>query len=69
MIRVTSSKEEQEPLLIVQRKTEVPANKPVIPDKGLEGVVTLPLPEIFVHVPVPTEGVLPASVALLEQMV
>ena len=53
-------------LEIVHTKTEeVPAVNPVTPDVGLPGAVIVPVPENFVHTPVPTEGVLPASVAVV----
>jgi len=66
----TSSKESgQGAFEIVQRKVEVPANKPVRPEFGLEGVVILPLPAINVHTPDPTPGILPANVVVLEQIV
>ena len=54
-------------LLIVQTKEFAPADNPVTPDVGLPGAVTEPLPAITVHAPVPTEGVLPANVAVVEQ--
>jgi hypothetical protein len=54
---------------MVHLKTEVPAVSPVIPDFGSLVVVTVPLPETFVHNPFPIKAVLPSSVAMLEQMV
>jgi hypothetical protein len=56
-------------LPIVQTNVFVPTPKPVTPDAGLPGVVTVALPAITVHVPVPTVGVFPANVALAEQTV
>ena len=52
----------QTPLLIVQTKVFVPTDRPVTPEPGAEGVVTIPLPAITVHAPVPTDGVFPARV-------
>lgn len=52
------------PLEIVQRKTEIPALIPVTVEPGDDGEMIVPVPEINVHMPVPTEGVLPASVAV-----
>jgi hypothetical protein len=67
-ISTSSNELAQAPFEIVHRKVDVPAVKPVIPEEGEDGVVIFPLPEIFVHVPVPTVGVFPANVAELEQM-
>ena len=57
------------PLLIVQTNVFAPTINPVTPDVGLLGVVTVALPAITVHAPVPTVGVLPASVAVVAQTV
>jgi hypothetical protein len=54
----------QTPLAILHCKTVVPADNPVIVDIGLFGEVTTPLPEMILHVPTPTVGVLPANVVL-----
>jgi hypothetical protein len=51
-------------LPIVHTNELLPTESPVTPDAGSPGVVTEALPAITVHVPVPTAGVLPASVAL-----
>ena len=59
----------QVPLLIVHTNVFTPAVKPVTPLVGLVGVVTAPVPAVTVHSPVPTVGVLAASVAVAEQMV
>lgn len=42
---------------------------PVTPEVGEVGVVTVPLPAITVHIPVPIPGTLPASVAVDAQTV
>ena len=52
-------------MLIVQTNVFAPADKLVTPDVGLLGAVTAELPAITVHAPVPTDGVLPASVAVV----
>ena len=59
----------QVPLLIVHTKVFTPVVKPVTPEVGLVGVVTTPVPAVTVHNPVPTVGVLAASVAVAEQIV
>ena len=59
----------QVPLLIVHTNVLTPAVKPVTPDVGDVGVVTIPDPAVTVHIPVPTVGVLAASVVVAEQMV
>jgi hypothetical protein len=59
----------QEPLLIVHTNVFVPTDNPVTPDVGEPGVVTVADPAITVHAPVPTVGVLPASVALAAQTI
>src|SRR5207247_250669 len=59
----------QIPLLIVQTNVFAPDDNPVTPDAGLPGVVTVALPAIIVHNPVPGVGVLPANVVVVEQTV
>ena len=59
----------QTPLLIVHTNVFAPTLSPVTPDVGLFGVVTVELPAITVHVPVPTVGVFPARVAVVEHTV
>ena len=54
---------------IVHRKTFAPTPSPVTPEVGLVGVVIVPAPLTNVHVPVPTVAVLPASVAVVAQIV
>ena len=66
MIVTVSLDAGQEPLLIVQTNVFAPTDNPVTPEVGLLGVVTVALPAITVHAPVPTDGVLPASVAVVE---
>ena len=46
-----------------------PVVNPLTPLVGLAGVVTVPVPAVTVHNPVPTVGVLPASVAAGLQIV
>ena len=57
------------PLLIVQVKVFTPVVKPVTPDVGLVGVVTVAVPAVTVHAPVPTAGTLAAKVAVGLQIV
>jgi len=59
----------QTPLLIVQTNVFDPTESAVTPDVGFAGVVTDAVPAMTVHVPDPTVGTLPASVAIVEQMV
>jgi hypothetical protein len=67
---VTLEEEEgQEPLLMVHWKTLAPTPRPVTPDVGEDGVVTVPVPETSVQRPVPVAGVFPASVAVVPQTV
>jgi hypothetical protein len=56
-------------LVIVHWKVFVPTARPVIPEVGDEGVVTVPEPLISVHVPVPTKAVFPANVAVVPHKV
>ena len=63
---ITSSSEAaQGALLMVQRKVAEPTTNPVTPEVGLDGVVTVAVPEITDQLPVPLVGVLPASVAVV----
>ena len=55
--------------VIVHTNVFAPTVKPVTPDVGSLGVVTVALPAITVHAPVPTDGVFPARVAVVEQTV
>lgn len=48
---------------VVQRKVLLPTLKPVTPEVGLVGVVTVAVPVITVHNPPPAVGVLAARVA------
>ena len=59
----------QVPLVIVQVKVFTPVVNPVTPLVGLEGVVTVAVPAVTVHNPVPTVGVFAAKVAVAAQMV
>jgi hypothetical protein len=58
-----------EPFEIVHRKVFTPTLKPVTPEVGEDGVVTVAVPEITVHIPVPATGVFPASVLVVSQSV
>lgn len=64
---IMSSKEGGQELLdIVQRRVdEAPMVNPVTPDVGDDGVVTVAVPAITVHVPVPETGVFAANVAVV----
>ena len=57
------------PLLIVQVKVFTPVVNPVTPDVGLVGVVTVAVPAVTVHAPVPTAGAFAANVAVAEHIV
>ena len=59
----------QVPLLIVHTKVFTPVVKPVTPLVGELGVVTVAVPAVTVHAPVPTVGVFAANVAVGEQIV
>ena len=59
----------QVPLLIVHTKVFTPVVKPVTPLVGFAGAVTVAVPAVTVHNPIPTTGVLAASVAVAEQIV
>ena len=66
LVSVTSSKVLQAPLTMVQRNTAgVPVGTPVTVDVEEPGVVIVAMPLIKVHVPTPTDGVLPAKVKLV----
>jgi hypothetical protein len=60
---------EQTPLLMIHSNKFTPTLNPVTPDAGLPGKETDALPAITVHEPVPTEGVFPARVVVVEQTV
>jgi len=55
--------------VIVHTNVFAPIVRPVTPEVGSLGVVTVELPAMTVHAPVPTVGVFPASVAVVEQTV
>lgn len=54
-------------LEIVHLNELEPLARPVTPDDGLAGVVTVPPPLNTVHAPVPEAGVFPARVAVETQ--
>ena len=59
----------QVPFVIVHTNVFTPVVKPVTPDVGELGVVTVAVPAVTVHAPVPVVGAFAASVAIAEQMV
>ena len=59
----------QVPLLIVHTKVFTPVVKPVTPLVGELGVVTVAVPAVTVHTPVPTVGAFAAKVPVGEQIV
>jgi hypothetical protein len=65
-VMVTVSLEEgHEPFVIVQTNVFAPMDNPVTPEDGDPAVVTVEVPSITVHAPVPTVGVFPASVTVV----
>ena len=69
LIVTSSNVGAQTPLEMVQRKIFAPTDKPVTVEFDVAGAVITPVPEISVHVPVPTTGTFPANVAEEEQIV
>ncbi len=69
MIVTVSLDAGQVPFEIVHTNVFTPTDKLVTPEVGELGVVTVELPTMTVHAPVPTVGVLPARVAVVEQTV
>ena len=59
----------QVPLLIVHTNVFTPVVKPVTPLVGELGVVTVAVPAVTVHTPVPITGVFAAKVAVALQIV
>ena len=57
------------PLVIVQTNVFTPVVNPVTPEFGSSGSVTVAVPAVTVQAPVPTAGMLAASVAVGEQIV
>ena len=63
---VTSFVLVQEPLVMVHLSTAaLPTSKPVNPEVGEDASVIVAVPETTDHAPVPSLGVLPASVAVV----
>jgi hypothetical protein len=69
IIVTVSSDGVQVPFVIDQTNVLAPTDKPVTPDTGLAGVVTVALPAMTVHAPDPTVAAFAASVAVVEQTV
>ncbi len=69
MIVTVSREAGHVPFEIVHTNVFAPTDKLVTPEVGELGVVTVELPAITVHAPVPTLGEFPASVAVVEQTV
>ena len=70
LVMITSSVDTAHtPFVIVHLNVFAPTPSPVTPDVGDDDVVMAPVPVIKVHVPVPTNGVFPAKVAVVEQTV
>ncbi len=59
----------QVPLVMVHLKVLIPVVNPVTPELGSFTLVTLAVPAMTVHVPVPISGVLADKVAVGEQIV
>ena len=59
----------QVPFVIVHTNVLTPVVKPVTPELGSVGSVTVAVPVLNVQIPVPTIGVFAANVAFGEQMV
>ena len=59
----------QVPFVIVHTKVFTPVVKPVTPDVGDVGVVTVAVPAVTIQSPVPTTGAFAAKVAVAEQIV
>lgn len=67
LVIVTLELVTQAPLVTVQRNVEAaPTVSPVTPEVSLLAVVTIPVPDVVVHAPVPGEALLPAKVAVVE---
>ena len=69
MIVMVSLDDRHVPFVIVHTNVFAPTDSPVTPEVGELGVITVELPAITDHAPVPTDGVLPAKVAVVEQTV
>lgn len=66
-IFTTLDEEHPVPVVIVHcKRYELPTVRPVITDVGeVSSVKVIPVPEITVHLPVPAEGLFPASVVVV----
>lgn len=64
-----SDEDGQVPFEIVHWKTFAPIDKPVTPEELEDGEVTVPVPEIVVHTPLPVAGAFPPNVAAEEHKV
>ena len=69
MIVTVSLDDGHVPFVIVHTNVFTPSVKPVTPEVGELDVVTVALPAMTVHAPVPTDGVLPANVAIVAHTV
>ena len=67
MTVTVSAEDPQSVVEIVHTRVFAPTLKDVTPEVGLPGVVTVALPAITVHAPVPEDGVFPARVAVVAQ--
>jgi len=63
LVITTLSSLVQLPNVVLQRNVLLPSPKPVTPEVGADGVVTVPEPLTRLHAPVPEDGVLPDKVA------
>ena len=59
----------QVPFVIVHTNVFTPVVKPVTPELGLVGVVTVAVPAVTVQSPVPIVGTFAANVAVAEHIV
>jgi hypothetical protein len=69
LIVISSVEEIHVPFEIVHRNVFTPTLNPVTAEAGEAGIVTVPVPVITVHAPVPITGVFAARVAVVVQIV